>query len=356
MADEQDHLDRFFRIRDKRNTMDAQDASQPLPHGGRLAEAARLFPHARTPWLDLSTGINPVAYPVPPLPAACFTRLPEPEAASALEAAAAAAYGVADADCVAAAPGTQILIDLLPRLWPQDDVAILGPTYGEHAHAWEKAGCEAAERTDFACLFDAQAAVVCNPNNPDGRRIPPADLLALADRMAGRGGLLVVDEAFADLEPAPISLAGALPHPALIVLRSFGKTYGLAGVRLGFALASAARAQAMRAALGPWAVSGPAIAIGRAALPDAAWRTATAARLADDAAALDATLAEAGLTVTGGTLLFRLAETPGATAVFDRLAGSGILVRRFDNHARRLRFGIPPDRDALERLRAALCN
>ena len=192
------------------------------------------------------------------------------------------------------------------------------------------------------------ALVLCNPNNPDGRRIPAPDLLALAARHA----LLVVDEAFADFEPQD-SLAPHLPLPAVVVLRSFGKAYGLAGLRLGFALAEPALAARIRAALGPWAVSGPALHVGAAALADAAWLHGAGHRLRADAAALDRTLAAAGLRVTGGTSLFRLVETPGAAAWAERLGRAGILVRSFDEAPTRLRFGIPSGTD-LQRLAAAL--
>ncbi|HJS87564.1 MAG TPA: aminotransferase class I/II-fold pyridoxal phosphate-dependent enzyme, partial [Acetobacteraceae bacterium] len=239
----------------------------PMMHGGRLEEARRLFPDAPEPFLDLSTGINPVAYPLPSLPLALFTRLPEPQQVAALEREAARAYDVAASEMVVAAPGTQILINLLARLWPVPPVLTLGPTYSEYARAWTGAGCV----TEAEALRKAMVAVVCNPNNPDGRRLPRAWLLDLADHLAARGGLLVIDEAFADLEGDTPSLAPVLPHPALVILRSFGKTYGLAGLRLGFALAAPERAAAIREALGPWAVSGPAIAIGKRALGDAAW-------------------------------------------------------------------------------------
>jgi cobalamin biosynthesis protein CobC len=329
-----------------------------LPHGGRLGEARARFPGAPEPWLDLSTGINPHAYPLPDLPPAAFTRLPEPEEQAALEGLAGTAYGAADAAMVVAAPGTQALISLLPRLFPASDVAVLGPTYNEHAAAWRAAGVAVRDVAEFDALAGGGTAVLCNPNNPDGRRHPPGPLLALADRMQTRGGLLVVDEAFADLEPAwagePLALARHLPHPALVVLRSFGKTYGLAGLRLGFALAAPERAAVIRAALGPWAVSGPALVAGQAALADGAWRAAMAERLAADVARLDALLAEAGLRVLGGTRLFRLAESGRAPAWFERLGRAGILVRAFPDQPTRLRFGLPGTEADWARLRAAL--
>jgi cobalamin biosynthetic protein CobC len=322
----------------------------PLAHGGRLDEAMRLFPGAPTPFLDLSTGINPVPYPVPPLLPEAFTRLPEPADEAELRAVAARAYAVADPDCVAAAPGTQVLIGLLPRLFPARRVAVLGPTYAEHAHAWRKGGAEVREVTTPEALAnaDAEVAVLCNPNNPDGRVHDARYLMALGDR------ILVVDESFADMTGSGASLAGLLPHPGLILLRSFGKTYGLAGLRLGFALASPARAAVIRDALGPWAVSGPALAIGRAALADGAWLAAARARLAAEVPVLDALIAAAGLRVVGGTCLFRLAEGDAAPRVFERLGRAGIFVRRFAERPDWLRFGFPGTPDAWARLRRAM--
>nr|WP_282571782.1 threonine-phosphate decarboxylase CobD [Roseomonas acroporae] len=338
-----------------------------MEHGGRLGAARRRFPDAPAPFLDLSTGINPVPWPLPgPMPAlppAAFSRLPEPEALEALQRAAALAYGVADPGCVVASPGTQILIGLLPRLLPLRAARILGPTYAEHALAWEAAGAAVTTVTEAGALDAGEAgtaAVLCNPNNPDGRRVPAAPLLALAARLAARGGLLVVDEAFADLEPTggPAgdgwrSLAPALPAPGLVVLRSFGKTYGLAGLRLGFALAAPGLAARLRAALGPWAVSGPALALGTAALADRGWLRAAAARLAGDTARLDRLLAAAGLRPLGGTHLFRLAEGDAA-GWYERLGRAGILVRPFAARPRWLRLGLPGDAAAWDRLEAAL--
>jgi cobalamin biosynthetic protein CobC len=300
-----------------------------------------MFPTAPEPFVDLSTGINPLPYPLPPLPPEVFARLPEPEDQAALEAVAASAYGVADPALVAATPGTEIAIQVLARLLPARRVAILGPTYGGHAAAWRQSRAEVRETTDPAALAGADIGVLCNPNNPDGRIVAAADLLRLADAMARRGGVLVVDEAFADFAAGAVSLAPGLPHPALVVLRSFGKAYGLAGLRLGFVLAASDRAAALRAALGAWAVSGPAIAIGRAALADAAWRQAAASRLAADAVALDRCLADFGLAVRGGTTLFRLAEGAHAPDLFTALGEAGVLVRRFDYRTSWLRFGLP---------------
>jgi cobalamin biosynthetic protein CobC len=333
--------------------MDRDQSAKGLAHGGRLTEARALFPHAPEPMVDLSTGINPVPYPIPPIPPEWLTRLPEPDDVAALQVVAARAYGAADPAMVVAAPGTQILIDLLPRLWPVPDVAVLGPTYAEHVAAWQRAGSAAAETRDLAELRSAAVAVICNPNNPDGRLTARADVLALADELSGRGGFVLVDEAFADLEPGLPSVVTALPHPGLIVLRSFGKTYGLAGLRLGFALASPDRAAAIRAALGAWAVSGVAIGIGRQALADASWLSRTAEACAGAADRLDRTLSRADLHILGGTRLFRLACARDADRVFHQLGSTGVFVRRFAEHPTWLRFGLPGGRLAWERLERA---
>jgi cobalamin biosynthetic protein CobC len=325
-----------------------------IDHGGRLRAAQRRWPNAPRPWIDLSTGINPVPYPMPALEPADLTRLPEPEDEQRLVAAAAACYGVADPAMVVAAPGTQILISLLPHLAPAPDVAVLGPTYAEHAAAWSASGAAVTAVEDLDAAGAAHSVVLCQPNNPDGRRHDPQRLLEIASRCARRGGVLVVDEAFADLEPPGLSVAGALPHPGLVVLRSFGKTYGLAGLRLGFLLTMPSRAARIRQALGPWAVSGPALRVGTLALADAPWRAAAAARLEAGSARLDALLRAAGLTVCGGTRLFRLAETPDAAGWHDRLGQAGVLVRRFADQPRRLRFGLPDGAAAWERLEAVL--
>lgn len=326
--------------------------SGDLGHGGDLGEARRLFPGAPEPWIDLSTGINPIPYPLPPLPASAWQRLPGAAGEAALLAAARAAYSVPADAGVVAAPGTQILIELAPALARAGtDVAVIGPTYGEHARAWRRAGFPVREAENIDAAGEAGIVVLVNPNNPDGRVVPPATLTALARRLAARGGLMVVDEAFADFE-AGASIVGALP-PATLVLRSFGKTYGLAGLRLGFAIGPAALTGALKNRLGPWAVPGPAIHVGAAALADRAWLAGARAARAADAARLDALLGRVG-TVTGGTTLFRLLASEDAPALFDRLGRHGIYVRRFSDRPRLLRFGLPAGETAWQRLVEAL--
>jgi cobalamin biosynthetic protein CobC len=332
-----------------------------IAHGGRLIEARRLFPHAPAPFIDLSTGINPCPYPVGSLPDTLFTRLPEPEALDALQSTAAEAYGTGDPAVVVAAPGTQILISLLPHLLGHGHATILGPTYAEHEAAWRAAGAQVVEEhTPDTFLRTATqvggAAILCNPNNPDGRRCDAGTLLALADTMARKGGVLVCDEAFADLEAPDPGLAPYLPRSGLLILRSFGKSYGLAGLRLGFLLASPELARRIRIALGPWAVSGPALAVGRAALADQAWRHASAARLQRGGDRLDAMLGAAGFGCAGGTRLFRLFRGSAARTTFRCLGEAGLLTRRFAHDPDLLRFGLPGSKPDWRRLQAALAD
>jgi cobalamin biosynthetic protein CobC len=326
---------------------------EAIEHGGDLGAARRLFPGAPEPFIDLSTGINPYPYPIPQLSGELFTRLPEAAALDRLAAVAAQAYGAPSAAHVAAAPGTQILLPQVAALLPSGRAAVLGPTYAEHGRAAALAGHQVAEVADLAGLRNVDLAVVVNPNNPDGRIIPRETLLACASALPAPG-LLVVDEAFMDVAAGGLSLARDVGRGNIVVLRSFGKFFGLAGLRLGFALASPAIAARLRAGLGPWAVTGPALAIGEAALADQSWAAATRARLAQAAQRLDHVLIGAGLTLVGGTPLFRLARTAAAPELFHHLGGAGILVRRFAIEPTWLRFGLPASEPDWQRLAAAI--
>lgn len=330
--------------------------AEPLVHGGDLAAARRLFPAAPRPFVDLSTGINPYPYRVPRLPAQAYARLPDADAMEALAQAAAKTYGAPSAAHVVCAPGTQILLPLVSQLVPPGRAAIVGPTYREFARAAALAGHRVAEVRDIAAIADAQLVFVCHPNNPDGRLFAKQDLIGLSKVLRTRDGLLVVDEAFMDVGSGGESLAAEVALGGIIVLRSVGKFFGLAGLRLGFALAAPRLAARIAAMLGPWAVSGPALAIGTAALADKAWIDRTRKQLAQAAQKLNAILAAAGLDIIGGTSLFRLVRTPRAGALFDHLGRAGILARRFPEQKDWLRFGLPASAPARRRLQTALAG
>lgn len=320
----------------------------PRDHGGNLDAARQRFGSAEAEWLDLSTGINPVPYPMPDLPARALTALPTQAEMAALRTAAAACYGTR-AEVVPLA-GAQAAIQTVPYVVPRGEARVLVHTYNEHAAALRAVGWQVREVRTPEALAGAGLAVVVNPNNPDGRHHSPEALLALA----GQVGLLVVDESFADPEPG-LSLA-PMPDGAenVIVLRSFGKFFGLAGLRLGFALCNAPLAERLREMAGPWPVSGPAIAAGRVALADTNWQAATRARLGQDAARLDALAAAAGWRLVGGTPLFRTYATPDAAAAQDRLARARIWSRIFPWSPTWIRLGLPGTEGDWARVAAAL--
>jgi cobalamin biosynthesis protein CobC len=312
-----------------------------------MGEAAALFPNAPLPWIDLSTGINPHAWAGPRADFAALQRLPDPTETAALEAAAAASFGV-DAARVTAIPGAESGLRLLPRLTGAASVGILSPTYGGHAEAWQAAGRDIHLAATTETLPHTEALVIVNPNNPDGRAIPAKTLIGLVTDSR----VLIVDESFGDITPH-LSLARAA-NDRLIVLRSFGKFFGLAGVRLGFIIAGPAIIAQVRAAFGDWPVSAEALAAGTAAYRDLEWAQTTRARLQQDAERLDAMLAKAGLELLGGTTLFRLCATPHAARWFEHLARHGLLVRPFAQQPNWLRFGFPGTEAAWLRLQVAL--
>jgi cobalamin biosynthesis protein CobC len=317
-------------------------------HGGDLDRARAA--HGGDDWIDLSTGINRQPYPVPPLPPHAWAALPLASELDTLEAAAARAYGAAP-DRVVALPGAQAAIQLVPRLAAPGHAAVLAPSYNEHAASLSAQGWRVTPAPDLGAMAGADLAVVVNPNNPDGRRWSPQVLAELA----GRVGLLVVDESFADADPG-LSLVPQLPDlgERVVILRSFGKFYGLAGVRLGFAAAGPGVVTRLRALAGPWAVSGPALGIGAAALSDATWQAATAARLHADAARMSGLLARAGWPTVGACALFVTVTTGNARDARDRLARARIWTRAFPYSAGWLRLGLPGDAAEWARLEAAL--
>lgn len=316
-------------------------------HGGNIDSAMARFGGAPSDWIDLSTGINRQPYPLPDIPPSLWQALPTRAAIDGLCDVARAAYGASGALLPVA--GAQAAIQLIPRVLPQGDARVLGPTYNEHAASLRAAGWTVAEVTDSQALHGADLAVIVNPNNPDGRRFTPDEIL----QIAGGCRWLIVDESFAD--PCPgLSVADHTHRDGLIVLRSFGKFYGLAGLRLGFVLASEGTIAPLRDLSGPWPVSGPAIAVGQRALADVEWQAATTRRLTGEVTRMDQIAATAGWTHAGGAELFRLYRTPDATAARDRLARAHIWSRIFPWSPNLIRLGLPGDEAEWHRLTAAL--
>lgn len=317
-------------------------------HGGRVSEAHRTYPRAPGPWLDLSTGINPHAWPGAAGVEVDWRALPDADALAELEQAAANYFG-ASPERICALPGTEIGLRLLDNLGLPEPFLHVSPGYRTHAEAF--AGSTAIDRGMLAEAGQAGGTVLlANPNNPDGHVFAAKELLGIA---SGSNGWLVVDEAFADASPAVSLIPYLDPAARVLVLRSFGKFFGLAGVRLGFAVGPEPLIAALRRKLGSWPVSSAAIQIGIGAYHDAAWIAETRDRLVTDAAALDAVLVRHGFEPKGGCPLFRLIDAGGW---FDRLARRGILTRPFDYAPSWLRLGLPGSDSALARLDRALAD
>ncbi len=321
-----------------------------LHHGGKLRLASARYGIPIEDWLDLSTGINPHGWPVPPLPPSAWSRLPEDD--DGLEAAARAYYGT---ELLLPVAGSQAAIQALPRLRPPCRVGVVHPGYAEHMHAWRRAGHEVAA-VPVAGLGEAarqvDVLVVINPNNPTADRVPPEILLEWHACLAARDGWLVVDEAFMDPIPAD-SVAPHSTRPRLLVLRSLGKFFGLAGARVGFVLAEAALLRGLAEAVGPWPLAGPSRAVASKALVDIVWQSAMRRELPEASARLALLLTTHGLVPTGGCGLFQWVVTDEANALYESLARQGVLTRLFPDPPS-LRFGLPGTEPGWRRLEAAL--
>lgn len=323
-----------------------------LEHGGRLRLAAARYGIPLADWLDLSTGINPNGWRVPAIPATAWSSLPEDE--DGLDEAAHSYYG---ARALLPVAGSQVAIQALPQLRAPCRVAVIHPGYAEHAHAWRRAGhatrpLAAGDVDDAVAQLDV--LVLAHPNNPTGACFTLPQLLDWHAQLAARGGWLIVDEAFMDAAPEH-SLAPYCPRPGLIVLRSLGKFFGLAGARVGFVLAEPIRLERLRAQLGPWTVATPSRWLAAQALRDRTWQETARRRLAADGERLATLLRRHGLAPAGGCALFQWVCTPRAVAIHEYLARRGILARLFKEPPS-LRFGLPGTEPDWMRLEATLAG
>lgn len=333
----------------------ANAPGQPIAHGGDISAAEAIFGKPENGWLDLSTGINPNPYPLANIPPDFLSQLPGNDHMESLLGQARKYYQVAKDAHIVAAPGSQALVGLVPKIFSPNSVSILGPTYAEHEKCWLKAGhslMDAGSTCEQAAGV-ANYAVVVNPNNPTGAIHQVDGLLGLAHEMHARGGALVVDEAFCDVAPE-LSLCPHADKPGLVILRSFGKFFGLGGVRLGFAITNSRTAELIESALGPWAVSGPAMWAGISAFGDEKWIAQNKKQLRGNSEKLNELLKTSGMEIIGGTDLFCLAAHPNANEIYERLGRKGILTRPFVENPNWLRFGSPANEDAFARLERAL--
>lgn len=323
-----------------------------LEHGGRLRQASTQYGIPLADWLDLSTGINPNGWPVPALPAECWQRLPEEE-----DALLPAARRYYQNDTLLAVAGSQAAIQTLPLLRPASRVGVLHPAYAEHAASWRKAGHQVqvieAECLD-AHLDELDVLILINPNNPTGQHWSRQQLLDWHARLHARGGWLLVDEAFMD-GSTKHSLSPLPARSGLIVLRSVGKFFGLAGIRCGFVIAEPILLKRLAEALGPWPISHPGRYVAAQALADIEWQQTTALSLQRQGQRLKQLLADNGWPPSGGCNLFQWLKVEQAAQLYDLLARQGILTRLFNDPAS-LRLGLPKDEAAWQRLAQALTH
>lgn len=303
-------------------------------HGGGLDAAVALYGGTRAEWLDLSTGINPRAYPVPEIPARAYTELPDRVAAEALEMAARTFWMVPDGAAVLAAPGASALIANIPRLAAPGRVRIVARSYNEHEAAFRAAGWEVL-RADPETGARAEARVVVHPNNPTG------NMFSGENEPEGRP-LVVIDESFCDVILANSRVPDWALKPGVVILKSLGKFWGLPGLRLGFAIGDPAMIARLKDMLGPWPVSGVAQHVGRMALEDMAWANTTRQILNLDVARLDALVQGKGAELIGGTALFRLYRVDDAARWQEKLALGKVWSRIFPYDPTWLRLGLPP--------------
>ncbi len=322
-----------------------------LEHGGQLYRVAKQSSRPLSEWMDLSTGINPDGWPVAEIPADCWRRLPEQE--DGLIEAAASYYGNTSILPVA---GSQAAIQLLPQLRAKSRVSVLSPAYAEHAENWRRAGhrLHSVQSGQIdAVLAETDVLIIINPNNPTGECFSPEDLLNWHRKLAKRGGWLIVDEAFIDCQQEQ-SLATEPVQEGLIVLRSVGKFFGLAGIRCGFVIAHEALLTMLQSHLGPWTISHPARYVARQAMLDSDWQHNTQIKLRQQSRRLQGVLQQYGLTPSGGTCLFQWVRTIEAQRIYQHFLQHGILVRLFTGPVSGVRLGLPANEAQWRTLEAVL--
>ncbi|MHB8346036.1 MAG: threonine-phosphate decarboxylase CobD [Acidiferrobacterales bacterium] len=321
-----------------------------LEHGGGIIAASGQYGIPIGDWLDLSTGINPNSWPVPEIPAALWRRLPEHE-----DGLIQAAAGYYQSRSLLPVAGSQAAIQIVPRLRGCCRVGVLAPSYSEHQYAWSCAGhsvVNIAAGEINAAIAELDVLVLCNPNNPTAVAFPAETLLSWHAKLASKGGWLVVDEAFIDATPE-LSVARHAGKDGLIVLRSMGKFFGLAGIRTGFVFAWPQLLNAVQNQSGPWAISGPARWIASLALQDRKWQVSARESLAQSSAKLQTLLSRYDLAPAGSTLLFSWIMTEQAAVVHEMLARQGILTRYFAAPSS-IRFGLPGSETERQRLEDVL--
>jgi cobalamin biosynthetic protein CobC len=329
-----------------------------MKHGGDLKQATKEWGIPAHFWLDMSTGINPHMYPLSAIPAASWQNLPYDQGR--LLTAARQYYQCRD---ILAVNGTQQAIELLPQLFCQQTVAVPRFGYQEHALSWSSQGHELVPYDDWDGLLKlveqkwVDTVVLINPNNPTGHLYSQERVVELAQNLASMGAWLVLDEAFMDLSPEQSLAPMALPN--VIVLRSMGKFFGLAGIRVGFVIAPSYWLEGLRKKMGLWQLAGPSSWLAADALSDHQWQAKNKARIEFESYHLALKLGEVFPgrdIVCRGLFTSLLLPKAEAEHAFEVLALRGVLVRMYlplnDTDSAQdqavLRFGLIPEAEDAE--------
>lgn len=323
-------------------------------HGGNRDQAAHHYGHQPDEMTDLSTGISPICYPLPTAQfnLADWQTLPRSSDEDRLMSVARRAYCLSGAASLCLGPGSQSLLRAVPRLMKKPCcVWIPEPTYSEHALAWQKAGHRVIPSSKIP--QDAVCAVLVNPNNPDGRLHDAKMLEELCTSLAEKGGFLLLDEAFIDCVPK-LSLMPLASRKGLIILRSLGKFFGLAGLRVGFAAGHPEDIENLRDDIGPWPVATPSLLAATCALDDDEWIASHRLDLAVLSQRMRDLLEAYQLDIVGQTGLFVTVCDNDALGLHDRLACEALWVRAFSYAPTWIRFGLTANKAVFQKLESCL--
>ena len=321
-------------------------------HGGDLSDAVRVNRKIKK-WIDLSTGINPNAYNDFNIDKTVYSHLPSGNQLAELMSIARGYYNLNQEIKICAYQGAQGVINILPNIVNKnihDTIQILTPTYTEHYRVWNDHGFKIRLVTNIENELDPSIPfVLVNPNNPDGKLFQPKYLEELWERIRKAGGFLILDESFMDGTP-DMSFRFDNCRDNVIVIRSFGKFFGLPGLRLGFVYGDNHYINKVSSLVGPWPISSSSLLIARKAMLDTVWISATITDLKMKSTALSNFLHDQKLKTVGDCYFFKTIELDNASQMHKALANHGIWTRIFNYNQKWLRMGLTKNKFEFEYL------